>query len=270
MNETFSYASPRTINDVGDCYFYHRINIPGVGEVGDSWDLRTSIDDYLGRFNFNGKRVLDVGTASGFLTFEMEKRGAEVVSFEMADGAMWDVVPHVEVQIDLDNIRQNCRKRIEKLKNAYWFTHQRLGSKARAYYGDLYDLPGDLGAFDVAVFGMILGHLRDPLQALYSASRLVRQTIIVTNQMMETKDPLGCLIPSRANGERMAWWGLSRSCITQMLGVLGFDVRSTTTSQPKCITKGRVGVEPCVSLIAQRVAGSVLLTGSARGMRTAA
>src|SRR5262249_8341858 len=92
MNETFSYAVPRTIDNAGDCYFYHKINIPGVGEVGDSWDLRSTIDDYLGRFNFRGKRVLDVGTASGFLTFEMERRGAEVVSFEMADGAMWDIV----------------------------------------------------------------------------------------------------------------------------------------------------------------------------------
>jgi predicted nicotinamide N-methyase len=38
------------------------------------------VDPYLGNFDFVGKRVLDVGAASGFLTFEMEKRGAEVVA----------------------------------------------------------------------------------------------------------------------------------------------------------------------------------------------
>ncbi len=38
--------------------------------------LATTIDDYLGRFDFRGKRCLDIGTASGYLTFEMERRGA--------------------------------------------------------------------------------------------------------------------------------------------------------------------------------------------------
>ena len=55
--------------------------------------LRKTIDDYLGNFDFRGKRVLDVGTATGFLSFEMEKRGAEVVSFDMASRAQWQLVP---------------------------------------------------------------------------------------------------------------------------------------------------------------------------------
>jgi SAM-dependent methyltransferase len=270
MGQTFSYATPLNIDRREDCFFYHTMHIPGVGDVGGEWDLRSSIEDYLGRFDFRGKRVLDVGAASGFLTFEMEKRGAEVVSFDMLDGSYGDVVPHTTVQKDLDNIRQDRLKANQRLKNAYWFAHRRLGSKARAYYGDIYDLPGALGTFDVAVFGMILSHLRDPLQALYSASRLVSGTIIVTNQMMETKEPMGCLIPSRENGERRAWWGLSRACITQMLGVLGFDVKSSTTCDPLCLLPGRTQAERCVSLVAQRVAGSVCLTGTAKGIRAAA
>jgi 2-polyprenyl-3-methyl-5-hydroxy-6-metoxy-1,4-benzoquinol methylase len=178
------YANPLNVERPEDCFFYHRIDIPGVGEVGEQWDLRDCIDAYLGSFDFRGKRVLDVGTASGLLTFEMEKRGAEVVSFDMQDGTQWDVVPHVSIQSDLDGIRRGNREIHQKLKNGYWFTHKRLGSKARVYYGDIYDLPGALGAFDVAIFGMILSHLRDPFQAIYSVSRLVKDTIIITNQMM--------------------------------------------------------------------------------------
>jgi SAM-dependent methyltransferase len=264
MSQTFSYAAPLTVERKEDCFFYHKVHIPGVGDVGEQWDLRSSIEDYLGRFDFRGKRVLDVGTASGFMTFEMEKRGAEVVSFDMLDGAQWDVVPHVAFQNDLEKMRQRHSYMHQRLKNAYWFTHKRFGSKARVYYGDVYDLPGGLGTFDVAIFGMILGHLRDPFQALYSASRLVTGTIIVTNQMMETKEPFGAFIPSRENGERAAWWGLSRACITQMLGILGFEVKSTTTSMPLCLLPNRTQAERCVSLVAQRVAGSVCLTGSAK------
>lgn len=270
MNEPSLYAAPRTVDRAEDCFFYHKINIPGVGDVGEQWDLRSSIDSYLGGFNFRGKRVMDMGAAAGFLTFEMEKRGAEVVSFDMLDGTQWDLVPHADIQKNLENIRQKCDKSNQRLKNAYWFTHQRLGSKARAYYGDIYDIPGGLGEFDVAVFGMILGHLRDPFQALYSASRLVRDTIIVTNQMMDDARPLGSFIPSRENGERMAWWGLSHGCISQMLGILGFEVKKSIKSNPMCIVPGRTRPEPCVSLVAQRVAGSVCLTGSARPTRAAA
>jgi 2-polyprenyl-3-methyl-5-hydroxy-6-metoxy-1,4-benzoquinol methylase len=78
----FKYAEPLHVKNVAECYFYHHMDLPGLKEVGKGWDLRKTIDDYLGHFDFRGKRVLDVGTASGFLTFEMEKRGAEVVSFD--------------------------------------------------------------------------------------------------------------------------------------------------------------------------------------------
>ena len=65
------YAEPRQVDRVEDCLFYHKIDIPGVGVVGDQWDLRACVDDYLGRIDFRGKRVLDVGTAGGFLTFAL-------------------------------------------------------------------------------------------------------------------------------------------------------------------------------------------------------
>jgi hypothetical protein len=45
-------------------HFYYFMDLPGIGEVGDQWDLRKTIDDYFGHFGFSGKRVLDVGVAS--------------------------------------------------------------------------------------------------------------------------------------------------------------------------------------------------------------
>jgi hypothetical protein len=83
---TLRFKSPRSVRDVAECAFYHYMDLPGIGQVGDHWDLRPTIDEYLGRFDFRGKRALDVGAASGYLTFEMEKRGASVVSFDLSDG----------------------------------------------------------------------------------------------------------------------------------------------------------------------------------------
>ena len=40
---------------------------------------------------------------------------------------------------------------MEGLRNGYWFAHERLGSKARVHYGNVYDLPDELGHFDIAV-----------------------------------------------------------------------------------------------------------------------
>ena len=260
MSVPLRFAEPRRIDRVEDCFFYHKIDIPGVGAVGEQWDLRAAIDDYLGRFDFRGKRVLDVGTAGGFLTFALEQRGAEVVSFDMADGAQWDLVPHVSMQPRLSEMLIQQRAVDQKLKNAYWFTHRRLGSKAQAFYGDIYDIPTELGPFDVAFFGMILTHLRDPFQALYSVSRLVKSHILITNQMNTSNPlPMARFVPSPENLDAMSWWILSEPCLRQMLAVLGFDVKRAVESKPTCLLNDRHGPARCVCLVSDRSAGQACL-----------
>ena len=144
----------------------------------------------------------------------------------------------------------------QRLKNSYWFAHQRLKSRAKVFYGNVYDLPADLGCFDVVVFGMILSHLRDPFQALYSASRLCTGTMLVTNQTMDEARPLGAFIPSPENGECQAWWGFSNGLINRMLAILGFEVKRTTTCMAQCLVPGRVEEEKCTTFVAQRLAGA--------------
>src|SRR4051812_48384831 len=99
-NETQSpsvirFAEPRHVDDPESCLFYHTIDLPEPhGTVEGYWDLRATMREYLGNFDFAGKRVLDVGAAGGALTFYVESQGAEVVSFDMASGEQWDVVPY--------------------------------------------------------------------------------------------------------------------------------------------------------------------------------
>ena len=64
-------AHPETIC-LEDCLFYHAMDIPGVGEIKGVWVLRGKFDDYVGHAALAGQTFLDVGTASGFLTFEAE------------------------------------------------------------------------------------------------------------------------------------------------------------------------------------------------------
>ena len=87
------YANPRIVTDLSDCYFYHTMDVPTIGVVEGSWDLKADMDDYLGNVAFNGKRVLDLGAANGMLSFHMESKGADVVSFDLESGADRDLVP---------------------------------------------------------------------------------------------------------------------------------------------------------------------------------
>ena len=143
------FATPLKVDDVADCYFYHTMELPGYGVIeGRDWDLLGGVDEYLGKVAFAGQRVLEIGPASGFLTFEMEKRGADVISVEVTPEHGWDFVPYPTAK--LQEVFGPRRVVMQQLKNSYWFSHAAHRSKAKVYYGDVYNLPAALGEFDVA------------------------------------------------------------------------------------------------------------------------
>lgn len=154
------------------------MDLPGYGEVGGEWDLRGGEESYFGGVSFQGKRVLELGTASGYLCRFMEGKGAEVIGFDLPTDGSWDLVPFAG--LDITSSKLSMRKHVETLKNAWWFAHNLSGSRAKAVYGNIYDIPREIGPVDIATFGAILLHLRDPFQALYSALRLTRELVIVT------------------------------------------------------------------------------------------
>ena len=128
---------------------------------------------------FKGKSVLEVGTADGYLCFEMEKRGASVIGYDLSEEHPWDVVPYGGIVTEEQN--QDRRKTLRGLNNAWWLAHEVFGSNARVVYGTVYDLPPGIGSVDIATFGSVLLHLRDPFLALQNAAALARESIIVTD-----------------------------------------------------------------------------------------
>ena len=194
MREESVFSPPREIADIADCYFYHVMDVPGYGEVGGEWDLRGGEDSYLGGVSFAGKRVLEFGTASGHLCRYMERQGAEVIGFDLSIDRFWDFVPYAGFDVASELMRM--REHVERMKNGWWFTRRAFGSKAKVVYGNIYDVPEAIGAVDIATFGSILLHLRDPFQALYSALRLTRETVIVTDVHPDQR-PISSDSPSR-------------------------------------------------------------------------
>ena len=89
--------------------------------TGGLCDLRDGVDEYLGHFVFAGKRVLEIGPASGFLTFEMEKRGARVVAVEVSDEHLWDYVPFPDpVMKPIHETRRRGRSKVNHLDEQIW------------------------------------------------------------------------------------------------------------------------------------------------------
>jgi SAM-dependent methyltransferase len=214
-------AAPVDVASLDDCYFYHVMDIPGHGVTTGEWDLRGRVDEYLGQFAFAGKRVLEIGPASGFLTFELEKRGAKLVALEVTDDPGWDFVPYPTAV--LSNIYGPRREHMRRLKNSFWFAHAAHRSNAELIYGDAYRLPDALGDFDVAVMASVLLHCHSPLAIIEQCARRSNALIIVDVFTPRLEGAPVCeLIPTAENRIWDAWWRFSTDCVIQYCEVLGF------------------------------------------------
>jgi len=211
------YTPERYIDDLNDCYFYHTVDLPGLGVQKGEWDLRGNIGAYLGDLDFEGKRVLDVGTANGYLCFEMERRGAEAVGYDLSENFDWDGVPYNAIP-PLEKMAAG-RQHFRKMNNAFWLTRRLLNSKARMINGTVYDIPQDIEKFDISIFGSILLHVRDPFLALQRAAAITREHIVVTDRYVETTQ----FVPDPATGQLDTWWLFSPDLIVRFLRVLGFS-----------------------------------------------
>lgn len=246
MGDGGIYAAPRLVEDLGECYFYHVMDLPGLGEVGGEWDLRGHEDAYLGGEPLEGRRVLELGTASGALCRYMEGRGAEVVGFDLSPEHSWDLVPFAK--FDIDGMIASSKAHIEHLNNAWWLVHRLFGLKARLVHGTVHHIPGEIGLVDVSTACAILLHLRDPFGTLANAARLTRETMIVTEVHPEQPEGsgLGSAVPPHARSAHtgavyllphpisedpasaFAWWSLPAEAVGQFLGVLGFEDQTVT------------------------------------------
>jgi hypothetical protein len=229
---------PRVVTDPAQCYFYHTMDVPGHGLMEGEWDLREGVDAYLGRIGLQGKRVLEVGTASGFLCFAMEKRGADVIAFDLAPRQPPDLVPFPGR--DPQERRREHSRHLERLANAYWLCHRLGHSAARRVEGTVYAIPDAIGPVDVTTFGCVLLHLRDPFAALTSALRLTREKVIVTEPVVirsplkrwllrRLVGPAALFFPrAERGGPETTWWTLTPELIQRYLAVLGFEKTDVT------------------------------------------
>src|ERR1700733_3354614 len=140
QDEEARRADQERLAELESLGYYHSIELPD-GSVQKGFqsidDLRTRLSQFPIPRDLRGKRVLDVGAWDGWFTFEMERRGAQVVA--------------------LDLVKSEKFVRLRDM----------LKSRADYIIGDICKLSSkDLGHFDIVLFLGVLYHLKHPLLAL--------------------------------------------------------------------------------------------------------
>jgi SAM-dependent methyltransferase len=225
------YVEPWPLPDLRDCVWYHTLDLPG-GTVTGEWDLRGRFDDYTGRVDLSGKRVLDIGTASGFLTWEAEKRGAQVVSFDLDHASRQKLLPFREsiYMVDRDESERQREVFFNSMKRGYWHCHHVFGSRAQVHYGNIERLPLELGRFDVALLCSVLEHLPDHIQEIASAGALA-DTLVLTGPLAGSDDRRAEFAGFAGHPEaNYSFWRYSIGVYREVFAMLGFSITRVTRS----------------------------------------
>ena len=220
------YAGERYVASPEGCYFYHTMDLPLFGPQDGGWDLRGRYLDYIGHVDLKGKRVLDVGAASGFLSFEAERLGATtVVSFDLDTAQRQHLLPFHDSEYVNDHASW-CEKQTASFKRwhrSYWLAHRLLRSKVKPRYGDVYRLPADLGRFDVIVVGAILEHLRDPLAALAEMTSVADDLVVINTDFLDTPAPIAAFNGRAARPQSSyIFWTYSIALYDEYMAIMGF------------------------------------------------
>ncbi len=131
--------------------WWHEIELaPGIVTPGDDSNReKLPVLEELGLSSrLDGVRALDIGCSDGFFSFELEKRGAEVVAMDFVDASSTGFSTAGEI----------------------------LGSRVEYRIENVYNLnPEEHGTFDLVFFLGVLYHLRQPLAALDSIRSIMRE-----------------------------------------------------------------------------------------------
>jgi SAM-dependent methyltransferase len=239
------YAQARLLSRPDECWFYHVMDLPEFGTVNHfgSWDLRGRFDDYVAHTPLASKTLLDVGCASGFLSFEAEKRGAIVTSFDVSGGDVVNVDPKTDVAAKSAEVIM--------MQNGYWLAHRLLNSKARVVYGDACELARLVDPVDIVLIGQMLVHVRDPLTVIEQGCKVAKETIIIAEGSWEAQQPLANFVGAQYPGTN-SWWHLSSGFYRASLNTFGFDLAKITKSTYRCNHPAAAGMSEIWTFVANR------------------
>lgn len=214
----------REVHELGP--WFHNLHLPDGTE--------TAPDHPLGDFpafkwreiaphlagDLRGKRALDIGCNAGFYTFELARRGADVLGIDLSE---------------------------HYLRQAAWAADRYgLGGRVRLERMQVYELAGRPERFDLVLFMGVFYHLRYPQLALDLVARhcddlLLFQSLSLPGDQVDQADtrdlglddrdrltspgwPRMAFVEHELAGDPTNWWLPNRACVEAMLRDVGFEV----------------------------------------------
>jgi hypothetical protein len=214
-------------------WFYHVMDLPGIGTVGldQGWDLRGRFDEYIGHIDLKGKTFLDVGTASGFLSFEAEKRGASVTSFDAGSIEDREDRPSRNERSAQAAIDHWMTSELAQMHAGYELAHKAFNSSAKIARGSIYQLSKIVPQHEIVLVGQILVHLKDPFNALREAAACCSDTLVVVEGSFFSDEPIARFV---GGTEVTGYWHISSGLYRRWLDKFGFDMISDSSSVYPC------------------------------------
>jgi tRNA (mo5U34)-methyltransferase len=201
-----------------ESYWFHRIEVlPGFYTPGWSDPAADKLPHFGLPEDLTGMRVLDIGCAEGFFSFEAERRGAREV-------------------IGIDSFPDSVR-RFNIVKAA-------RQSNATAFLMSAYDLePSRLGTFDLVLFYGVFYHLKHPQYALERIRSVCTGTLLFQTHMYEEPAvvgtpwarfyPHGMLSGSESQDfDPTVFWLFNSACCVAMLDHVGFSDVTIISTDP--------------------------------------
>ena len=205
--------------------WFHNLHLPG--------GLQTAPDHPLGDFpaykwrelgshvpaDLTGWTALDIGCNAGFYSFELARRGAEVVA----------------IDVDEHYLRQ-ARWAAERLE---------LEDRVELRRMQVYDLARTDERYDLVLFMGVLYHLRHPLLALDLVARCARRLVVLQTLTMpdapapepwvdlqfDRRDvlrlpgwPAAAFVEHKLAGDATNWWVPNESAVEAMARSAGLEV----------------------------------------------
>jgi tRNA (mo5U34)-methyltransferase len=201
-NAMATQATRNDIQQLSRSGWYHSLELPDgtvIEGVVSLERLKWRIAQFPIAQDLTGKRVLDIGAWDGWFSFEMERRGAEVVAVDSTDQTRFPAASKL------------------------------MGSKVEHVVEDICRLtPERVGYFDIVLFFGVLYHVKHPLLALERVCELCREDAYIESFVT---DPSGdvAAVPAmefyettELRGQFDNWIGPNTSCLLALCRAAGF------------------------------------------------
>jgi hypothetical protein len=205
------------------------MRFPSGEVIRGSWEI-PDFCNYIGGYELDGKTVLDVGTASGWIAFSAEAQGAKVTGLDSPSAREFRPVPFAEnlSYKDLGAWRQLWdRENLIRVKKSWWNSWHKLGSKNKCVYAPISDLYEWDIQFDVVIAGAIIEHLSDPVYSIGAFCKVAKEAVLLPwiDVIPTSELRLEPVSGFKDSNNSFAWWMLSDGLYRTIFGNLGFDIR---------------------------------------------